>query len=176
MLNVRPVETPGDYTGLWPKFEPWVSKQASPVSQGNPPTQTAAPVRADSERKEPAKPEISWEEASQSGDIVKYAGYLKAHPKEHLPEIRALVDKFLRDKVAEAEGQGKKVLHNATSIQADVGGGTTFWLGGGKIELGPALWFSDPTNVLAVRALNGFQYVKGKGLGIMGDKVYCFGF
>lgn len=136
----------------------------------------AASVRSDSERKEPTKTEITWEEVSRSNDIVKHAHYLKAHPNEHLTELSALVDKFLREKVREAERQGMQIMHNATSIPANVGGGTTYYIGGGMLKLGPVLWLSDPTNVLAVRVFNGYQYVQGKGIGIMGEKMYCFGF
>lgn len=150
------------------------AKRGAPVEQG-------PPARPD----KPATTETppSWEEVVESEDIKVYAVYVKAHygqnpkPKgQRCEEIARLVREFLLAKVAEAERSGKRVVHNATTIPADVGGGTEWWLGGGEIELGPVHWYSDPTDVLAVRSSQGFQYIEGRGIGVLGDTLYCFGF
>jgi hypothetical protein len=127
------------------------------------------------------KPPITWAEVSQSNDLGQYARFIEAHPGEHVSELRILVEKYLQGKVAEAEGQGKKVVHNAAGMPwVFLGNGATMTLGSVYLPWrDDAYFFSDPTDMLTLRGTGkGTDYVSGKGIATVNlDKtVYCFGF
>jgi len=131
-----------------------------------------------------AQENLRWEAVSKSNDINVYYWFLKENPKtEHLDELKEMVDKYMKNKAAKAEKEGYEVIANATLIPGIKSGGgafgleSTFWLAGGKIELASVEWYSDPTKRLVVQVTDaGMQYVEGKGIGIVGKKVYTFGF
>jgi len=125
--------------------------------------------------KESVEPPLTWDAVAGSNDITKYAAYIKQHPKDHVADIRGLVETFLQKQVAEAEQAGKRIIHNAKKIHPNSPSGSFMWIGGGMLELGPVVFYSDPTNTLAVRT-GSYQYFEGKGIAITSDAVYCFGF
>ena len=122
----------------------------------------------------------SWEAVAGSGDIRRYAAYVAAHP-EHRTQIAALVEQFLQSKLAEAEGAGKRIVHNATTVPAKGGIGAKLELAGGEV-FGAMFgvggrFYSDPTDFLTIiYDRKGIQYVSGRGIAELDDTVYCFGF
>jgi hypothetical protein len=129
-----------------------------------------------------ARAKAEWEAASRSGSMKEYYHYLEVHPNDHQADIQALADKWLRDKASEAERQGKQVKHFLYGLpRSQVG--TTWALKGGEIAFGPVQFYSHPTDLLVMGVreslfgpLEDYLYVGGKGIGISGDAVYCFGF
>jgi hypothetical protein len=121
-----------------------------------------------------------WENVSRSDSMKEYANFLDAHPSEHQADVKALADKWLRSRVAAAERYGRRVKHfpvPATNV------GTTWEIKGGEINFGHVFLYSDPTEKLAVGVrqslfgpLEEYLYARGKGIGVSGDLVYCFGF
>lgn len=125
-----------------------------------------------------------WLQVAKSDDIVVYYNYLKENPDtEHVVELSYLVDRMLRIKIDQAAVEGKQIVQNANLVPGSSGTGvfglgTTFWVGGGyfpQFNEGIDL-YSDPTSVLAIKMVkDGIEYVEGRGLIIMKDKVYVMG-
>ena len=142
--------------------------QTQTGQQTSQPAATTAP-------KEAAEPALTWEAVANSNDITKYAAYLKQHPDDHVADIRNLVDAFLQKKVADAERAGKKIIHNAKSVYPNSPSGSFMWVQGGELPCGPVTLYSDPTDTLAVRT-GSCEHFQGKGMAVLADAVYCFGF
>lgn len=131
------------------------------------------------EAQQQEKSKLKWEDVYKSDDIVVYAQFLEENPKtEHFDELKALVNKFLKDKVTKAEKEGYEVVYNATLIpEIKVVLESILELGGGKIKHPNAEWYSDPTRPLFIHFITnrGAKYLAGKGIGIVGKKVYIYG-
>jgi len=134
---------------------------------------TATPSSVVAEKK--TEPSLTWEAVAVSNDITKYARYLEQHPNEHVAEIRNLVDIFLQKQVADAQRAGKRIVDNAKQVYPDNPSGSFMWIGGGQLDLGQVMFYSDPTKPLAVRT-GSYAYFEGRGIAVVGDTVYCFGF
>jgi hypothetical protein len=126
---------------------------------------------------------------SQGNGIDVLTSYLASHPGEHFNAIGALVSQFLLRQVEEANRQGKRVEHFIAPVSEYRGPRFTMedasrhqnankYLGVSEVLL-----FSDPTDKLEYGVqdslygpLDQYVYLKGKGVGISDNLVYCFGF
>lgn len=148
-----------------------------PVATPSPPTTARPPMTY-----EQTYSQMSWEEVSRSDSMGAFAYYYKYHPNEHTEEVRALADKWLQDTVLNAVHQGKEVKHfffRDPNIQV----GTTWAVLGGQLDIGQVSLYSHPIDTLTVSVqqdlrgpLTQFIYIKGRGIGVSGNLVYCFGF
>ena len=128
--------------------------------------------------------QLTWASVATSNDITKYAAYLEQRPKEHVEDIRVLVDAYFQKLLADAAQSGKSIVHNARQVyDGDPPAGSSTYalprgimhVGGGQLPLKDVTLYSDPTNPLGMVTRN-YGYLDGKGMAVATDKVYCFGF